>query len=189
MKFLRKSALVLLPLTISISHAAPISITEAEINHYLSKNLAKKIALNDRVGIPNLFQLDYKLRDVATKIGQTEEKRVEVMGNVDGLLKLKGKQYDIKLHLNLDTLPYYDAEKGALFLKDIRLIHWTLSPEKYHSEISPFVAPLAQGLASILDSTPVYTLDETKSKEALFKKFGQKITVEKGAIRLETSIF
>ena len=56
-------------------------------------------------------------------------------------------------------------------------------------EISPFVAPLVQGLASILDNTPVYTLDETKSKEALFKKFGQKITVEKGAIRLETSIF
>lgn len=189
MKFLQKCALVLLPLTASVANAGLLSITESEINQYLATDLAKKVPMQDSIGIPNLFQLDYRLHNLATKIGQTEEKRVEVAGIVDGLLNLKGKRYDVKLKLNLDTLPHYDAEKGALFLKDVRLNSWAISPEKYQSELAPFVSPLAQGLASLLDSNPVYTLDEIKAKEALVKKFGKQIIVEKGVLRLETAVF
>lgn len=189
MKFLQKCAFLLVPFTFSVAQANPLSISEQEINHYLSTRLAEKVPLKDSIGIPHLFQLDYNLRDIVTKIGQTEEKRVEVAGVVDGLLKLKGKRYDVTLTLNLDTIPYYHSEKGAVFLKDIRLKQWSISPEKYQNELQPFISPLAQGLASILDSNPVYTLDESKVKEALVKKFGKQIVVEKGAIRLETSVF
>lgn len=189
MTFLRKYALVLLPLTTSVAYADLLSISESEINHYLSTRLAEKVPLKNSVGIPHLFQLDYQLSDIATQIGQTEEKRVDVTGTVDGVLKLKNKQYDVKLHLNVDTQPYYDAEKGAVFLKEIRLKNWTISPEKYQSEVQPFVSPLAQGLAYFLNNTPVYTLDETKTKEALVKKFGKNIVVEKGKIRLDTALF
>lgn len=189
MKFLQKCAFGLIPLAFSVAQANPLSISEQEINHYLATRLAEKVPLKDSIGIPHLFQLDYNLRDIVTKIGQTDEKRIDVTGVIDGLLKLKGKRYDVKLTLNLDTLPYYHSEKGAVFLKDIRLKQWAISPEKYQNELQPFISPLAQGLATILDSTPVYTLDESKIKEALVKKFGKQIVVEKGAIRLETNVF
>lgn len=189
MRFFRKCALILLPLTASVANAGLLSISETEINQYLSTKLAEKVPLQDKIGIPHLFELDYRLHNLSTKIGQTEEKRVDVSGIVDGLLNLKGKRYNVSINLNLDTLPHYDSEKGALFLKDVRLKNWTITPEKYQSELQPFVSPLASGLASLLDSNPVYTLDETKSKESLFKKFGKQIIVEKGVIRLETSIF
>lgn len=189
MKFVRKMGLFLLPLISTVANAGLLSITENEINQYLSTRLAEKMPLQDSVGFPPLFQLDYHLHNLSTKIGQTEENRVEVNGIVDGILKLKGKKYDVKVQLNLDTLPYYDAEKGALFLKDVRLNNWAISPEKYQDQLTPFISPLASGLASILDRYPVYTLDENQTKEALVKKFGKKIVVEKGVIRLETSIF
>ena len=48
---------------------------------------------------------------------------------------------------------------------------------------------LMDGLTNLLNNTPVYTLDETKTKEALVKKFGKVIIVEKGTLRLETSLF
>lgn len=172
-----------------VSYANLLSISEQEINQYLNTRLAEKFPLKDSVGIPGLFQLDYHLQQLTTQIGRTDEKRVEAQGAVDGLLRLKGKRYNIQLTLNLDTLPYYDSEKGALYLKEIRLKQWKLSPEKYQHEVQPFVAPLFNGLASILDSQPVYTLDENNTKEAIAKKFAKSIIVEPGKISLETSIF
>ena len=52
-----------------------------------------------------------------------------------------------------------------------------------------FLPVLMDGLTGLLNSTPIYTLDETKTKEALVKKFGKAIIVEKGLLRLETSVF
>ena len=48
---------------------------------------------------------------------------------------------------------------------------------------------LFDGLTNLLTRSPVYTLDETKTKEMLVKKFGKAIIVEKGMLRLETSLF
>ncbi|QLB21508.1 hypothetical protein A6B43_08215 [Vespertiliibacter pulmonis] len=189
MKILQKCIFLVMPFALSIAYANPLSISEPEINQYLATRLNEKIPLKNSIGIPHIFQLDYQLRDIATKIGQTEEKRVEVMGTINGKLKVKGKQYDVNLSLDLDTIPYYDNEKGAVFLKDIRLAHWAISPEKYQLELQPFISPLAESFAYLLNSNPVYTLDESKTKEALIKKFGKQIIVEKGAIRLETTIF
>ncbi|WP_373819877.1 DUF1439 domain-containing protein [Glaesserella sp.] len=189
MKILRKFPLLLMLATATAADAAILDISENQINHYIETQLAEKVPLKDRVGVSGLFELDYHLYNLTTKIGQTEEQRVEIAGDVDGLLKLKGKQYQAKIQLNMDTVPYYDPEKGALFLKDVRLINWTATPEKYQRELQMFMPLVADGVASVLNNTPVYTLDESKPQEAMMKRFGKKIIVEKGLIRLETSLF
>ncbi|MGX2967414.1 DUF1439 domain-containing protein [Ursidibacter sp. B-7004-1] len=189
MKKLGKSALLLLSLSATVANAGLLSITQQEINQYLDTRLAEKIPLKDSIGIPNLFELDYHLHNLATQIGQTPEKRVEIGGIVDGLLRLKGKSYDIKAHLNLDTVPFYDQTKGAIFLKDVRLKNWYITPEKYQNELQTFLPALESGLADVLEHYPVYTLDENKTKEAIFKKIGKSIVIEKGVLQLETSIF
>ncbi|WP_150539077.1 DUF1439 domain-containing protein [Actinobacillus vicugnae] len=183
-KLLFSSTLLLLSLNLQA-----FSISQQEINQYLETRLAEKIPLKDKVGIPGLFQLDYHLYNLATQIGQTEEKKVAVSGIIDGILHAKGKKYNAKIHLNMDTTPFYDSEKGALYLKDVRLLSYSATPEKYQDELQIFLPMLMDGLANILNSTPIYTLDETKTKEALVKKFGKAIVVEKGALKLETSVF
>lgn len=188
MKFLATFGLFLLTLT-NFTQAGLFSISEKEINHYLANQLAEKVPLQDRVGLPPFFQLDYRLHQLATKIGQNTENRVEIAGVIDGFLTVKSKHYDVKLTLNLDTIPHYEPEKGAIFLKDVRLNQWSISPEKYQRELQPFISPIAQGVAQLLNSQPVYTLDENQMKEAMVKKFGKKIVVEPGMIRLETSLF
>lgn len=194
MKFLHKlTALSVVATAVvagsSVAFADLLSISEQEINQYLHTRLAEKVPLKDKVGIPALFELDYNLHDLVTRIGQTDEKKVEIQGVVDGILTAKGKRYDAQIKLNLDTKPYYDPEKGALYLRDVRLLSWTATPEKYQGRLEMFVPMLMDGLTEVLNSTPVYTLDETKTKEALVKKFGKAIVVEKGQLRLETSMF
>ena len=174
---------------VAVASANLLSISEKEINDYLRTQLAEKIPLADSVGIPGLMQLDYQLHDLVTQIGQTNEKKVEIQGIVDGLLIARGKKHEAKIKLNLDTTPYFDPEKGAVYLKDVRLLSWEVSPEKYQETVQFFLPMLFDGLTNLLNHSPVYTLDETKTKEMLVKKFGKAIIVEKGMLRLETSLF
>ncbi|WP_311418855.1 DUF1439 domain-containing protein [Haemophilus parahaemolyticus] len=174
---------------VAVASANLLSISEKEINDYLRTQLAEKIPLADSVGIPGLMQLDYQLHDLVTQIGQTSEKKVEIQGVVDGLLIARGKKHEAKIKLNLDTTPYFDPEKGAVYLKDVRLLNWEVSPEKYQETVQFFLPMLFDGLTNLLNRSPVYTLDETKTKEMLVKKFGKAIIVEKGMLRLETSLF
>lgn len=174
---------------VAVASANLLSISEKEINDYLRTQLAAKIPLADSVGIPGLMQLDYQLHDLVTQIGQTSEKKVEIQGVVDGLLIARGKKHEAKIKLNLDTIPYFDPEKGAVYLKDVRLLSWEVSPEKYQETVQFFLPMLFDGLTNLLNRSPVYTLDETKTKEMLVKKFGKAIIVEKGMLRLETSLF
>ena len=53
--------------TLSVQ-ASPFSISEQQINQYLSE----KGTINDKLGIPGLFSVDYALKDLVTQIGQTE---------------------------------------------------------------------------------------------------------------------
>lgn len=174
---------------VAVASANLLSISEKEINDYLRTQLAAKIPLADSVGIPGLMQLDYQLHDLVTQIGQTSEKKVKIQGVVDGLLIARGKKHEAKIKLNLDTIPYFDPEKGAIYLKDVRLLSWEVSPEKYQETVQFFLPMLFDGLTNLLNRSPVYTLDETKTKEMLVKKFGKAIIVEKGMLRLETSLF
>lgn len=189
MRSLRIILLTLLALlTISVN-AASFSISEKQINHYLATKLKDKVPLQDSVGLPGLFTLDYHLYDISTLIGQTEEKRVEIQGVVDGIIKIRHKQYDAKIKLNIDTIPYYDPEQAALYLKESRLVHWEITPIKYQKEVQHFIPLLADGINQLLNKTPVYKLDASNAKEALIKKFGQRIVVEKGELRLEAALF
>ena len=174
---------------VAVASANLLSISEKEINDYLRTQLAEKIPLADSVGIPGLMQLDYQLHDLVTQIGQTSEKKVEIQGVVDGLWIARGKKHEAKIKLNLDTTPYFDPEKGAVYLKDVRLLSWEVEPQKYQETVQFFLPMLADGLTNVLNNSPVYTLDENKTKEALVKKFGKAIIVEKGSLRLETSLF
>ncbi|HDL5861343.1 TPA: DUF1439 domain-containing protein [Mannheimia haemolytica] len=190
MKILRKFAAVcVVSMAMLSANANLLTISEQEINDYLATKLAEKIPLKDKVGIPKLFELDYRLHSLTSQIGRTEEKKVAISGVVDGLLNAKGKKYAASIHLNMDTTPYYDPQKGALFLKDVRLLSWSATPAKYQAELQMFLPVLADGLSSFLNSTPIYTLDENKTKEAMVKKFGKAIVVENGNIKLETTIF
>lgn len=166
-----------------------LSVSEKEINHYLETRLADKVKLQDKVGIPGLFQLNYHLHNLQTQIGQNNDQKVEIAGTIDSVLIAKGKKYDIQLLLKMDTEPYYDAEQGAIYLRNVRLIDWQTNNEKYQTELQMFLPLLAEGITNVLNKSPVYTLDENKTKEALVKKFGKAIIVEKGALRLETKIF
>ncbi|OOF70523.1 DUF1439 domain-containing protein [Rodentibacter caecimuris] len=165
-----------------VTTASAFSISEEQINQVLKE----KADVNGKFGLPGLFSLEYKLRELNTKIGQTDEKRVEVNGIAEGKFSISGKTYPAKIALAFDTLPYYDAEKGQLFLRNFRILRWSGEPNEYMEKLQAVIPFLSQSIAEIMHTVPVYTLDENQIQEMVIKKFGKGIKVEKGRLVLET---
>ena len=162
--------------------ASPFSITESQINQYLQE----KGAIADKFGLPGLFFLDYQVRNLSTKIGQTNDKRVEMSGTLEGLFQFGNKKLPGKLNLTFDTIPYYNPEEGAIYLKKMRILRWSGEPQQYMQTIMPF---LNENVAKLLEHIPVYTLDKNNMRDVLIKKFAKEIRIEKGQLSLETSMF
>lgn len=187
MKLFIKIALSLI-LSCPSAYCALFSISEADINQTLAEQLAEKVPARS-VGFPPLFKLDYQIQQLETQIGRSEAKKVDVITYIDGKLTGKGRTEQITLRLKADTLPYLNTEKGAIFLKETCIIDWGVTPNKYQRELYMIMPLLSEGVTQLLNTIPVYTLDESQAKEALIKRFGKVIHVERGELRLETGIF
>ncbi|MDU8924411.1 DUF1439 domain-containing protein [Pasteurellaceae bacterium LIM206] len=160
------------------------SVSEQEVNDYL----AKKGDISDKLGMPGLFQIDYDLQNLSAKIGQADKDRIEISGTIDGLFNLGKQNYVGKIDLVVDTIPYYNAEQGAVYLKDLRIKQWSGSPQQYMEKINPVMPLVSRAIATLLTTMPIYTLDESKPRDLLIKKFAKGIRVEQGKLSLETEI-
>ncbi|MBF0751010.1 MULTISPECIES: DUF1439 domain-containing protein [Pasteurellaceae] len=185
MKNLTTCLTLLLGLSIlSTTQASPFKISEDQVNQYL----AEKSSIADKFSFPGLFSLDYQLKDLTTKIGRDIEKRVEINGTAEGLFKLGNKQFPAKLNLTFDTIPYYEPEKGAVYLRNLRILRWSGEPNEYMEQLQIAMPFLSESISALLSSIPIYTLDETNIRDVLIKKFAKGIKIEPGVLELETNI-
>ncbi|EFU68038.1 DUF1439 domain-containing protein [Aggregatibacter segnis] len=168
-------------LTCSTS-AFALAIGESEINQLLKQHNHYK----NSYGIPGLASVNYNLHDFSAKIGQNAEKRLELSGIIDGLFQLPTDQFSAKLNLTFDTVPYYDAQKGAVYLKDIRVLRWSGSPQQYMGQVQNLIPLLASNISAYLSSTPIYTLDEKNPRDKMIKQVAKAIRVEQGRLEVET---
>ncbi|SUB33510.1 Uncharacterized lipoprotein yceB precursor [[Pasteurella] mairii] len=107
-------------------------------------------------------------------------------GLLDGLFELQGKRFPAKLNLTMDTIPYYSSEKGEVYLRDIRILNWSSADGKYAQELQTIMPFLNKNLSALLNNTPIYTLDQSKARDTLIKKFAKGIKVEQGRLEVET---
>ncbi|MFW8363514.1 DUF1439 domain-containing protein, partial [Klebsiella pneumoniae] len=74
----------------------------------------------------------------------------------------------------LKAQPSFDKEKGAIFLKDMEVVDYTIKPEKMDSVMKGLMPYLNQSLKSYFDQTPAYVLNGDRSKgEAMAKKLAK----------------
>ena len=159
-----------------------LAIGESEINQLLKQHNHYK----NSYGISGLASVDYNLHDFSAKIGQTAEKRLELNGIIDGLFQLPTDKFFAKLNLTFDTVPYYDAQKGAVYLKDIRVLRWSGSPQQYMGQVQNLIPLLASNISAYLSNTPIYTLDEKNPRDKMIKQVAKAIRVEQGRLEVET---
>jgi len=188
---IKKNSLIIISLLFgllsfsNVTNAANFDINEKQVNQYLAQNGN----ISNRLGFGNLLNIDYKLQNLSAKIGQNVTNRIELSGIVDGLFKLPQYKFPATLNVTIDTIPYYDPQKGAIYLKDLRVLHLSGLPPQYQLQAQSISPLLKESLAALVGSMPIYTLNENDSHEQMIKKFAKAIKVEKGKIVLETTLF
>ncbi|GAB7270551.1 MULTISPECIES: lipoprotein [Dickeya] len=181
---MRKSGLAALALlgTLLISgcnQLAQYSLSEQEINQYLQQH-------NDyqkQLGVPGVVDAHITLTDLASQIGRTEPGKVTLSGNAKvDISSLLGKQQaDVKL--TLKAQPVFNKDEGAIYLKDMELVDYSVQPEKLQTVMQTLTPYLNQSLKSYFDQKPAYVLNpEHSNKEALAKKLAKGIEVKPGQL-------
>ncbi|MDG6896300.1 DUF1439 domain-containing protein [Volucribacter amazonae] len=168
----------------SFAQASLFSLSQAQINQYLQNN----VQIEDQFGLAGLLNIDYVINDIQAEIGQNDPNRIELSANLQGLFKLASDQFKGNIHLVIDTIPYYDPDKGAIYLTDIRILRWAGKPDEYMNQLQSIMPLLSKSLPLLFNHQPIYQLDESDPKQFMIKKLAKAIRVEKGRLVLEGNL-
>ncbi|WP_042859720.1 lipoprotein [Dickeya sp. NCPPB 3274] len=181
---MKKSGLAALALlgTLLISgcnQLAQYSLSEQEINQYLQQH-------NDyqkQLGVPGVVDAQITLTELTSQIGRAEPGKVTLSGNAKvDISSLLGKQ-QADMKLTLKAQPVFNKEEGAIYLKDMELVDYSVQPEKLQTVLQTLTPYLNQSLKSYFDQKPAYVLNpERSNKEALAKKLAKGIEVKPGQL-------
>jgi len=155
------------------------SVSEQEVNQALQKhnNYEKQI------GVAGLVDAHIVLTDLNSKIGREEPDRVTLTGKATvDVSSLFGPQH-AEMLLTMKAQPFFDKEKGAIFLKDMQLVDLQAQPEKMQGVLNTLTPYLSQSLKDYFNQKPAYVLNTDRSKaESLAKRFAKGLVVKPGEL-------
>lgn len=154
-------------------------VSEQEINRYLQKHNN----FHKTLGVPGLLNADIVLSDLSSKIGRNEKDKIDLAGSgrLDISSLLGSQQADLKLTIR--ARPWYDPAQGAIYLKDLQLVDYTVSPAQLDASFKALTPYLEQSLRNYFDANPAYRLDGDRNHtEALAKKLAKGLEVKPGEI-------
>jgi hypothetical protein len=177
--FLGAAALIFAGLLAGCNHLTQYTLSEQEVNNYLQKhnNFQKQL------GVPGLVDAHITLTNLSSQIGRSEPGKVTLSGDADiDVSSLFGAQ-KADLTLTLKATPVYNKDEGAIYLKDMEVVDYTVKPEKMDSIVKGLMPYLNQSLKSYFDQKPAYVLNGEHSEgEAMAKKLAKGLEVKPGQL-------
>ncbi|SLM63219.1 Putative lipoprotein yceB precursor [Dickeya aquatica] len=155
------------------------SLSEQEINQYLQQHNDYQKTL----GVQGVMDAKITLTHLSSQIGRTEPGKVTLSSdaNVD-LHSLLGSQ-QAALKLTLKAQPVFDKQNGAIYLKEMELVDYSVQPQALQTVLQTLIPYLRSSLTGYFDQKPAYVLSpEHSSKEALARKLAKGIDVKPGQL-------
>ncbi|MGP1932956.1 MAG: lipoprotein [Arsenophonus sp. ET-YP4-MAG3] len=171
--------LLLCGIIIGCNQLAEFSVTEDIINQYLEKN----IKYSKKIEIYGVANANLNLTNFSVKIGQIEPNKIIITTVAEINLKTLLSSTDAEVFFAITSLPYFDATTGAIYLKELIISDYKITPKKISSTIKS-ILPIINNLLKIyFDKNPIYLLQEEKNKvEWLTKKILKKLEVKPGKL-------
>ena len=177
--FLALCALLVAGLLTACNQLTQYTISEQEVNQALQKhnNYEKNF------GVSGLVNAHIVLTNLSSQIGREEPGKVTLSGNAKvNITSLLGPQ-QADMQLKMKAQPFFDKEKGAIYLKDMEIVQSDVQPEKMQPVLQTLTPYLNQSLKSYFDREPAWVLSTERSKaEAMAKKLAKGIEVKPGEL-------
>jgi hypothetical protein len=152
------------------------SDVESVLNQQLPK-LSKKIRL---ISLP----VQFTVNNLSADIGPDNRDVVALSVDSTAEINVFTLRYPVSLKLQLEGAPFYDSEKKAVFMRNIKLLDSSIDAADFKGNLGLLDDKAMTIINAFLASTPVYKLNMNDPKIALLSKLPLDIKVVEGAITL-----
>ncbi|MEQ6885898.1 DUF1439 domain-containing protein [Salicola sp. Rm-C-2C1-2] len=175
----RTALLMLLPVVAGgCASFSPYSVDESTIESHLRDRIASfSQDLSDR-GLP--VTLELTSADIA--IGP-EGRNVAVV-DFGGRAVLQAPRIPIDLDFSVEGTPVYEAEKKAIYIRDLKVLSTNVEAAGSAFDLSPITGTLSDIAAQFLNERPVYRLNEEEAGARLFGMMSLRLDVQPGRLTL-----
>ncbi|OTA16311.1 lipoprotein [Xenorhabdus vietnamensis] len=178
-KFFLGAVLILVGLLSGCDLFKNISVNEGLLNEYLSK----KVHYQKQISLPGAIQANITLGSLTSQIGRKDPKKIELSTQAKVQLVTSWNTVQADMKLTIRAKPVFDAEKKAIFIKELEIVDYKTTPEKIAIPIKTLIPYLNNSLTGFFDTQPVYVLNSGKSKaESAALKLAKGLEVKPGKL-------
>jgi hypothetical protein len=156
------------------------SFSNADVESLLQQQLPKLSEKLSLMGLP----VEFNVNDLSVNIGP-ENRDVVVLG-ADSIANINAfaLKYPVRLKLQIESSPFYDSEKKAVFLRNVNLLNSSVDAGGYQGNLAALDEQAMEIINRFLAVNPVYKLNMSDPKIALLSKLPLDMQVVNGAIKL-----
>ncbi|KAA1155636.1 DUF1439 domain-containing protein [Pseudoalteromonas sp. FUC4] len=156
------------------------SFTNSEVESVLGKQLPK---LSEKVSLMGL-PVQFDVNDLSVNIGPDNRDVVVLGADSSAEINAFALKYPVRLKLQIEGSPFYDSEKKAVFLRNIKLLDSSVDAGGFKGNIGALDNQAMDVINAFLAVNPVYTLNMDDPKMMLLSKLPLDMQVVEGAIKL-----
>ena len=161
------------------SQLTEFSINEGQINRYLAKN----VKYDNKVGISGVVDADIQLSNLTSEIGRSEPGKVAISGQSKISLDSLIGSAKAEIVLTLTSRPYFDATTGSIYLKELTISSYKVTPDNMDTTIAVVIPYLNSSLQTYFEHQPIYVLNPDNSvAEATAKKLAKGLEIKPGKL-------
>ncbi|HHR6078062.1 TPA: lipoprotein [Providencia alcalifaciens] len=156
------------------------TISESQINSYLST----KVKYENNIGITGFADADITLHNLQSEIGRSEPGIIALNGDATVKMNsLLGAAAAADIALTLTARPVFDAQTGSIYLKELKISQYKITPENMETAISVVIPYLNSSLDTFFATQPVYVLNpDNSAAEATAKKLAKGLEIKPGKL-------
>jgi hypothetical protein len=156
------------------------SLTNSDLESVLTQQLPK---LSERMSVLGL-PVEFDVKDLSVNIGPDQRDVIALSFDSSASVKMFALNYPVRLKLQVEGSPFYDGEKKAIFLRNIKLLDSSIDAGSFSGNLDLLSDEAMNIINAFLERNPVYNLDMENPRVALLSSLPLNIKVVEGAVRL-----
>ncbi|WP_150912703.1 DUF1439 domain-containing protein [Marinobacter halotolerans] len=157
---------------------SPYSVSEGTIEGYLQDAVAEF----DRQQLENGSPLGLSLSNADITLGPDgrDVAVIDLTGQVS--LNALMMKLPVDIYLKVEGAPVYDSEEKAIYLRRLQLLDSRIESTFFKGDLKPVTDNVMRVVAQMLETMPVYRLDEGNATQRMFGMVPLDIRVAPGRI-------
>ncbi|NWO07806.1 MAG: DUF1439 domain-containing protein [Alteromonadaceae bacterium] len=157
---------------------SPYSISQAQIERHLQDAVADF----DRQQLNSGSPLSLSLSDADITLGpdSRDVAVIDLRGQV--ALNALMTKLPVDIALKLEGAPVYDSEEKAVYIRRLNLLESSIDSPFFKGDLAPVTDSVMRVVAQMLETMPVYRLDESDTTQRMFGMVPMDIRVAPGRL-------